>query len=264
MPWDYVGDNTIFQVIHHAGLRTAWSTTRRLHVVQRPRFESGAEHRRLLRPGNRILQAVEPNGVPYPQDNDWAHIDAATKQYDGYKVQPLRRIDGLYSGKSKVGTPGDPRHELPHVSVAEKIPSTPTTLIGPDKNGNYTTSAPQAGGYQFVNGKSSRVRSCRALLITPTLSWPGWLPSIEHDLSRRQSSSRPSMANRRQNPKELVTIQDCTIITAIILGGDPQQHQAVAGTDDDVWELSDNSQAPPTTSSRPTCGTTVPGTDAST
>ena len=26
-----------------------------------------------------------PNGVPYPQDDDWAHIDAAAKQYDGYK-----------------------------------------------------------------------------------------------------------------------------------------------------------------------------------
>src|SRR5580698_7972820 len=25
MPWDYLGDNTIFQVIHDAGLRTAWS-----------------------------------------------------------------------------------------------------------------------------------------------------------------------------------------------------------------------------------------------
>src|SRR5215471_6085096 len=25
MPWDYLGDNTIFQVIHNAGLRTAWS-----------------------------------------------------------------------------------------------------------------------------------------------------------------------------------------------------------------------------------------------
>ena len=24
-PWDYLGDNTIFQVIHNAGLRTAWS-----------------------------------------------------------------------------------------------------------------------------------------------------------------------------------------------------------------------------------------------
>src|SRR5215471_4965244 len=25
MPWDYLGDNTIFQVIHAAGMRTAWS-----------------------------------------------------------------------------------------------------------------------------------------------------------------------------------------------------------------------------------------------
>lgn len=25
LPWDYMGDNTVFQVIHAAGLRTAWS-----------------------------------------------------------------------------------------------------------------------------------------------------------------------------------------------------------------------------------------------
>jgi len=85
--------------------------------------------------------------VPYPQDDDWAHIDAATKQYDSYKVQAvLNEIDGLdHSGKTKVGTPAIFGMNFQAVSVAQKIISTPTTLIGPDANGNYTTSAPQPG-----------------------------------------------------------------------------------------------------------------------
>ncbi len=45
-PWDYLGDNTIFQVIHNAGLRTAWSAQARgLLVVQRSGLER-PEHRR--------------------------------------------------------------------------------------------------------------------------------------------------------------------------------------------------------------------------
>ena len=53
-------------------------------------------------------QAVEPNGVPYPVDGAWTADNAATKQYDSYKVQAvINWINGYdHSGTGpKVGTP---------------------------------------------------------------------------------------------------------------------------------------------------------------
>ncbi len=251
MPWDYLGDNTIFQVIHNAGLRTAWSDKHAVYMSFNGPGSNGQSIDDYFGP-EIDSQAVEPNGVPYPQDNDWAHIDAATKQYDGYKVQAiLNEIDGLdHSGKTKVGTPAIFGMNFQTVSVAEKIPSTPTTLIGPDKNGNYTTSAPQAGGYQFVNGKlvpgpvlSSALDYTNAQLarMVAEIHKDGLSASTTIIVTAKHGQSP-------QNPNELVTIQDGPIISAINAAW-AQTHPGntkliVAGTDDDVWQsyLSDNSQ----------------------
>jgi hypothetical protein len=252
MPWDYLGDNTIFQVIHNAGLRTAWSDKHAVYMSFNGPGSNGQSIDDYFGP-EIDSQAVEPNGVPYPQDNDWAHIDAATKQYDGYKVQAiLNEIDGLdHSGTTKVGTPAIFGMNFQTVSVAEKIPSTPTTLIGPDKNGNYTTSAPQAGGYQFVNGKlvpgpvlSSALDYTNAQLgrMVAKIHKDGLSASTTIIITAKHGQSP-------QNPNELVTIQDGPIISAINAAW-AQTHPSnakliVAGTDDDVWQsyLSDNSQA---------------------
>ena len=113
-PWDYLGDNTIFQVIHNAGLRTAWSDKHEVYASFNGPGSNGQSIDDLFSP-EIDSQAVEPNGVPYPQDDDWAHIDAATKQYDGYKVQAiLNEIDGLRPlGQDQGRHPRDLRHELP-------------------------------------------------------------------------------------------------------------------------------------------------------
>src|ERR1019366_4187619 len=98
-PWDYLGDNTIFQVIHNADLRTAWSDKHEVYSS----FNG---------PGS-----------------------------NGQSIDELfsNEIDGLdHSGKTHVGTPAIFGMNFQTVSVAEKIRSTPTTLIGPDGNGNYT------------------------------------------------------------------------------------------------------------------------------
>jgi hypothetical protein len=198
-------------------------------------------------------QAVEPNGVPYPQDDDWAHIDAATKQYDGYKVQAiLNEIDGLdHSGRTKVGTPAVFGMNFQTVSVAQKIRSTPTTLIGPDQNGNYTTSAPQPGGYQWVGGQ---------LVPGPVLS--SALDYVDAQLGRMVADIRQRglagsttiivTAKHGQSPidpNKLVTVKDGPIVDAINAAW-AQTHPGnptliVAGTNDDLWQsyLSDNSQA---------------------
>ena len=45
-PWDYLGDNTIFQVIHDAGLRTAWSDKHEVYASFNGPGSNGTEHRR--------------------------------------------------------------------------------------------------------------------------------------------------------------------------------------------------------------------------
>jgi hypothetical protein len=251
-PWDYLGDNTIFQVIHKAGLRTAWSDKHEIYASFNGPGSNGGSIDDLFSP-EIDSQAVMPNGVPYPQDDDWAHIDAATKQYDGYKVQAiLNEIDGLdHSGKTHVGTPAIFGMNFQAVSVAEKIPSTPTTLIGPDANGNFTTSAPEAGGYQFVNGE---------LVPGPVLS--SALDYVDAQLGRMVSTIQKDglagsttiivTAKHGQSPldpNQLRTVKDGPIISAINAAW-AETHPTnttliVAGTDDDLWQsyLSDNSQA---------------------
>jgi hypothetical protein len=250
-PWDYLGDNTIFQVIHNAGLRTAWSDKHEVYASFNGPGSNGTSIDDLFAP-EIDSQAVEPNGVPYPQDDDWAHIDAATKQYDGYKVQAvLNEISGLdHSGKTKVGTPAIFGLNFQTLSVAQKIISDPTTLIGPDKHGNYTTSAPQTGGYQLVNGK-----------VVPGPVVSSALDYVNAQLGRMVAAIRQEgLANSTtiivtakhgqspQNPNQLVTVKDGPIIDAINAAW-AKAHPAnskliVAGTDDDLWQsyLSDNSQ----------------------
>jgi predicted AlkP superfamily pyrophosphatase or phosphodiesterase len=252
MPWDYLGDNTIFQVIHAAGMRTAWSDKHAVYLSFNGPGSKGTSIDDYFGP-EIDSQAVMPNGMPYPQDDDWAHIDAATKQYDGYKVQAImNEIDGLdHSGNTKVGTPAIFGMNFQTVSVAQKIRLTPTTLIGPDANGNYTTSAPQAGGYQWVHGQ---------LVPGPVLS--SALDYVDAQLARMVSEiHRDGLADSTTiivtakhgqsplDPNELVTVKDGPIISAINAAW-AQTHPSnpsliVAGTDDDLWQsyLSDNSQA---------------------
>ena len=251
-PWDYLGDNTIFQVIHAAGLRTAWSDKHEVYASFNGPGSNGQSIDDLFSP-EIDSQAVMPNGVPYPQDADWAHIDAATKQYDGYKVRAiLNEIDGLdHSGTTHVGTPAIFGMNFQSVSVAQKIRSTPTTLIGPDANGGYTTSAPEPGGYERVNGR---------LVPGPVLS--SALDYVDAQLTRMVAEIRKAglagsttiivtakHGQSPQDPNELITVQDGPIISAINAAwhdahpSDP--NLIVAGTDDDLWQsyLSDNSQA---------------------
>jgi hypothetical protein len=252
MPWNYLGDNTIFQVIHDAGLRTAWSDKHAVYMSFNGPGSNGHSIDDFFGP-EIDSQAVEPNGVPYPQDDDWAHIEAATKQYDGYKVRAvLNEIDGRdHSGKTQVGTPAIFGMNFQALSVAQKIRSTPTTLTGPDANGNYTTSAAQPGGYQWVNGHlvpgpvvSSALDYVNAQLgrMVSKLHKDGLANSTTIILTAKHGQSP-------QDPHKLITVQDGPIIDAI----NNAWHRThpdnakliVAGTDDDLWQsyLSDNSQA---------------------
>ncbi len=239
-PWDYLKVNSIFQVIHNAGLRTAWSDKHAIYTSFNGPGSGGMSIDDFFGP-EIDSQAVEPNGVPYPQDDDWAHIDAATKQYDGYKVQAIINELGGYdhSGSQKVGVPAIFGMNFQTVSVAQKVDS-PGTLTK-NADGTYTVGPTELAGYlpgtttpgpllssalDYVNGQLAAMDA--AIQANPeTRGTTAIILTAKHGQSP-------------QNPLLLKRIKDGPIIDAINAAwtkqtGDPNP-LIVAGTDDDLWQ----------------------------
>jgi Type I phosphodiesterase / nucleotide pyrophosphatase/Sulfatase len=238
-PWDYLKVNTIFQVIHNAGMRTAWSDKHAIYSSFNGPGSNGMSIDDFFAP-EIDSQAVEPNGVPYPTDTDWAHDDAATKQYDGYKVQAvLNELNGYdHSGAQKVGVPAILGMNFQTVSVAEKVDS-PSTLTK-NADGTYTEGPTELAGYypgtttprpllssalSYVNDQLSRMVS--------TIREDGLAGSTAIIITAKHGQSP-------MNPLELRRIADGPIISAINAAwtaktGD-QNNLIVAGTDDDLWQ----------------------------
>jgi Type I phosphodiesterase / nucleotide pyrophosphatase len=238
-PWDYLKVNTIFQVIHNGGLRTAWSDKHAIYSSFNGPGSGGLSIDDFFAP-EIDSQAVEPNGVPYPQDDDWAHINAATKQYDGYKVQAvINELDGYdHSGQNKVGVPAILGMNFQAVSVAEKVDSPGTITKNPD--GSYTVGPKVLAGYlpgtttpgpllssalDYVNAQLQR--------MVDTIHKDGLQSSTAIVITAKHGQSP-------QNPLLLKRIKDGPIIDAINAAWTAQtadpNNLIVAGTDDDLWQ----------------------------
>jgi hypothetical protein len=238
-PWDYLKVNTIFQVIHNAGLRTAWSDKHAIYSSFNGPGSNGMSIDDFFAP-EIDSQAVEPNGVPYPSDTDWAHDDAATKQYDNYKVDAVLNELGGYdhSGTQKLGTPAILGMNFQTVSVAEKVDSPSTLTKNPD--GTYTEGPTELAGYlpgtttpgpllssafDYVNAQLQR--------MVDTIQADGLASSTAIIITAKHGQSP-------QDPLLLKRIKDGPIIDAINAAwtaqtGD-QNNLIVAGTDDDLWQ----------------------------
>ncbi len=257
LPWDYLKVNTIFQVVHNAGMRTAWSDKHSIYTSFNGPGSGGNSIDDFFGP-EIDSQAIEPNGVPYPSDTDWAHDDAATKQYDGYKVQAvLNELNGLdHSGAKQVGVPAVLGMNFQAVSVAEKVDSSSTLTKNPD--GSYTEGPVELAGYhpgtrtprpllasalEYVNAQLER--------MVDTIQKGGLASSTAIIITAKHGQSP-------QNPLLLKRIKDGPIISAINEAWCEQQSPAakpdpatyckaglkaatitpliVAGTDDDLWQ----------------------------
>jgi arylsulfatase A-like enzyme len=268
-PWDYLGVNTIFQVIKNAGGLTAWSDKHAVYSSFNGPGSNGQSIDDLFSP-EIDSQAVEPNGVPYPQDDDWAHIDAATKQYDGYKVQAvINEIDGFdHSRTTHPGVPEILGMNFQAVSVAEKVDSPGTITQNPD--GTYTVGPKELAGYlpgtttpgpllsgalDYVNAQITRMvdeikaqglTSSTAIIITAK---HGQSPQDPLLLKRIQDGPIIDKINQawcvQENPAGLPTPASYCMTG---LGNGTITPLIVAGTDDDLWQsyLSINRVTSPT------------------
>jgi hypothetical protein len=115
-PNQYLRVNTVFEVAHQAGLHTAWSDKHPAYDILSGPSGQGID--------DLFTPEINSDAIGYPAGNDWTTDNAATEQYDGYKVQAvLNEIDGKdHSGKKWAGVPAIFGLNFQSVSTAEKLP----------------------------------------------------------------------------------------------------------------------------------------------
>jgi hypothetical protein len=245
-PHQFLQVNTIFNVAHDAGLRTAWSDKHPAYEVLNGPSGNGVDD--LFTPEIDSI-AIEPNGVPYPiapdGGNSWTDDNAATKQYDSYKVQAvINEIDGYdHGGRYKVGVPAIFGMNFQTVSTAQKLYASPATLNGPNAQGDYTLGPVLLGGYDpgthtpgpllqsaldYVNAQLTR--------IVDAIQGQGLTHSTAIVLVAKHGQSP-------LNPNKLLLINSDAIINAVnhawnvnIGCASHCKPLIVGGTDDDVWQ----------------------------
>jgi len=256
MPWDYLKVNSIFGVIHAAGLRTAWSDKHSIYTSFNGAGSDGKAIDDFFGP-EIDSQAVEPNGVPYPSDTDWAHDDAATKQYDMYKVNAvINELNGYphsgpnATGSNKVGVPAILGMNFQTVSVAEKVDSADTLVKNSDGSFSESPSdcfsAPPKPDVNCLAGYYPGTTMPRPLLQHALDYVNNALQAMDETIQKDGLASSTAIiitakhGQSPQNPLQLKRIKDGPIITNINNAWTAAHPGAgpliVAGTDDDLWQ----------------------------
>ncbi len=116
-PNQYLQVNTIFNVARQAGLRTAWSDKHPAYQMFSGPSGNGVQ--------DYFTPEINSQALGYPAGDDWTKDNAATMQYDSYKVKAiLNEIDGYdHSRTSHVGVPGIFGMNFQTVSTAQKLPT---------------------------------------------------------------------------------------------------------------------------------------------
>jgi hypothetical protein len=230
-PNQYLKVNTIFNVARDAGLLTAWSDKHPVYTS----FNGPA--------GNGISDsfdpeidstALKPDGTPYPGNIAWTGDNAATMQYDSYKVQAvLNWIDGYdHSRTQQVGVPAILGMNFQTVSTAEKLP-TSDGLTGGYLPGTNTPGPLLQRALQYTNDQLQR--------MDDEIQSQGLSDSTAIVVSAKHGQSP-------QDPNQLTRIDDGPImdgVNAAWAASHPGAPKLIsAGTDDDaiMWWLSDQSQ----------------------
>ncbi len=109
--------NTIFEVAREHGLRTAWSDKHPAYEILSGPSGTGVQ--------DFFTPEINSDAIGFPAGNDWTTDNAATIQYDSYKVQAvLNEIDGFnHSRTQHVGVPAIFGMNFQTVSTAEKLPT---------------------------------------------------------------------------------------------------------------------------------------------
>jgi hypothetical protein len=125
-PNQYLQVNTIFNVARAHGLRTAWSDKHPAYqMFNGPTGTNGPDGTGVQ---DYFTPEINSQALPvstWGAGNDWTKDNAATMEYDSFKVQAiLNEIDGFdHSGKNHVGVPAIFGMNFQTVSTAQKLPT---------------------------------------------------------------------------------------------------------------------------------------------
>jgi hypothetical protein len=225
-PNQYLKVNTVFNVARQHGLRTAWSDKHPAYLALSGPSGDGVQ--------DYFTPEINSQSIGFPAGQDWTTDNAATMEYDSFKVQAiLNEIDGYnHSRTSHVGVPGIFGMNFQTVSTAEKLP----------------TSDGLTGGY-LPGGKVPGPLLRRALGYIDTQ-----VGAMVADIAARGLASSTAIiisAKHGQsptNPDDLARVPDAPIIAAVNAAWTAAHPSAgdlvVFSTDDDgmLWWLSDRSQ----------------------
>ena len=225
LPNQYIKVNTIFNVASAAGLRTAWSDKHPANQVLSGPSGNG--------PQDYFTPEINSTAIGYTT-GDWTTDNAATMQYDNYKVEAvLNWIRGFdHSGSHYVGTPAIFGMNFQTVSTAQKLPAS-DGLIGGYQTGGTVPGPLLIRALNFINTEVGR--------MVTAIQKRGMASSTAIIISAKHGQS-PT------NPNDLKRVPDSPIISAInaawaaIHPSNP--NLVIFSTDDDgmlLW-LSDRSQ----------------------
>jgi Type I phosphodiesterase / nucleotide pyrophosphatase len=116
-PNSYLKVNTIFEVVRQHGLRTAWSDKHPAYRLLSGPSGTGVQ--------DFFTPEINSQAIGFPSGEDWTSDNAATMQYDTYKVRAvLNEIDGYdHSRAHHVGVPAIFGMNFQTVSTAQKLPT---------------------------------------------------------------------------------------------------------------------------------------------
>jgi Type I phosphodiesterase / nucleotide pyrophosphatase len=226
-PNSYLKVNTIFNVARDHGLRTAWSDKHPAYLALSGPQGNGVQ--------DYFTPEINSNAIGFPAGDDWTSDNAATMQYDSYKVQAvLNWIDGLdHSGRRHAGVPAIFGMNFQTVSTAEKLPSS-NGLTGGYLPGGTTPGPLLARALNYINTEVGK--------MVAEIGAQGLASSTAVIISAKHGQS-PT------DPNDLARVPDSPIISAVNAAWTAAHPGAgdlvIFATDDDgmlLW-LSDRSQA---------------------
>lgn len=226
-PHQYMKVNTVFEVAHQRGLRTAWSDKHPAYEILAGPSGTGLD--------DLFAPEINSQAIGYPAGEDWTSDNAATQQYDGYRLTAmLNEIDGYDHSRSvKAGTPAIFGMNFQSVSTAQKLPAS-GGLPGGYLPGGTVPGPLLSHALDFINDSVAK--------MTAEIRERGLADSTTIILSAKHGQS-PT------DPAALTRLDDGPIIDALNAAW-KKAHPAAAplvafSTDDDVMQLwlSDRSPA---------------------
>ncbi|WP_334171742.1 alkaline phosphatase family protein [Sinomonas sp.] len=217
-PNQYLKVNTVFEVAKQAGLNTAWSDKHVAYDILSGPSGTGID--------DLFAPEINSDSSIAGYTGDWTTDNAATQQYDTYKVQAvLNEIAGKdHSGAQKAGEPGIFGMNFQTVSTAQKLPSS-DGLAGGYLADGVTPGPLLTRALDYINTEVGQMTA--AIAKTPDAKKTTVILSAKHGQSPTDSAS-------------LKRVDDGPIIDGLNAAWRAAGHSSdlvAFSTDDDVMQL---------------------------